>query len=187
MFLFSLLFFQMKNACFWSIVALLAIVLCLEAAAGITKVIESSFVLSRVLSCESYESPSNRRNKKAHNTSRSTIKSKNLASIKSKVFSWIFIWPVWHSFSLASLFLPVKFELALFFWHQSAFHTGTRNRCVVQEDTSFHTAHCDHKRKFFPLQFLRLNWDYRVNVWNPRPDYSSFSFDRRASAASAAV
>ena len=65
MFLFSLLFFQMKNACFWSIVALLAIVLCLEAAAGITKVTERSFVLSRVLSCESYESPSNRRNKKS--------------------------------------------------------------------------------------------------------------------------
>ena len=38
MFLFSLLFFQMKNACFWSIVALVAIVLCLATAEGITRV-----------------------------------------------------------------------------------------------------------------------------------------------------
>lgn len=38
MFLFSLLFFQMKNACFWSIVALLAIVLSLATAQSMLNV-----------------------------------------------------------------------------------------------------------------------------------------------------
>lgn len=78
----------MKSACFWSTLALVAIILCLETVEGIKK---SPFV-SRVLSRESYESPSERRvTKKAVNTSLSTVMWKNLASVKCKVFIWIFV------------------------------------------------------------------------------------------------
>ena len=136
-----------------------------------------SYQLSRVLSRESYESPSKRSNKKEHNTSRSTIISKNLASVKCKVFSWIFICPVWRLFSLTSLLFACKI------W--KPWSVDISPLCIRAIDVLCRRSLVSHswlrsqEKLSFPLQVFRLNWDYKIKVQNPWPDSSSFYFDRR--------